>query len=152
MGSPLYFDDITVGLVLTSDKPYVITTEEIIEVAGRWDPQPFHLSEEAGAASQFGGLTASGLHTIAASLRLGFDAEPVTADRAGLGMNELRFVRPVRPGDELVMTMEILELRPSASRPDRGIVRGRREVRNQNGDVVLSYILTWMVERHQGGS
>ena len=152
MGSPLFFDDITVGLVLMSTKPYVITTEEIAEVAGRWDPQPFHLSEEAGAASQFGGLIASGLHTIAASLRLGFDEEPTTAAVAGLGMDELRLRRPVRPGDELVQTTEILELRPSASRPDRGIVRGRREVRNQNDVVVLSYILTWMVERHEGAT
>ncbi|HVW33363.1 MAG TPA: MaoC/PaaZ C-terminal domain-containing protein [Acidimicrobiia bacterium] len=151
MGSPLFFDDISVGLVLRSDKPYVVTAGEIVEVAERWDPQPFHLSEAAGAASQFGGLVASGLHTIAASLRLGFDAEPVTADRAGLGMDELRFIRPVRPDDELVMATEIIELRPSVSRPDRGIVRGRREVRNQAGEVVLTYLLTWMVERHPPG-
>lgn len=146
-GTPLLFDDIAVGMVLATSEPYEITKEEIVEVAGRWDPQPFHLDEEAGNASQFGGLVASGVHTIAASVRLGTLEEPLTAAVAGLGMDELRMHHPVRPGDLLQQTTEVIDVRPSRSRPDRGIVRGLRTVRNQHGIVVLTYILSWMVER-----
>ena len=116
-------------------------------MAGRWDPQPFHLDNDAGAASHFGGLVASGLHTIAASIWLGDREMPKTAAIAGLGMDKLRLRHPVRPGDRLHQTTEVVQLRPSQSRPDRGIVRGHRTVRNQDGVVVLTYVLTWMVER-----
>jgi acyl dehydratase len=143
----LLFDDIAVGLVLSAQEPYEVTAEEIVEVAGRWDPQPFHLDEAAAAASHFGGLVASGLHTIAASIALGAREVPATAALAGLGMDELRFVRPVRPGDRLQQTTEVIELRPSESRPDRGIVRGRRTVTRQDGAPVLVYVLSWMVQR-----
>ena len=146
-GGRLLFDDIPVGLVLSTSDAYEITAEEIIEVAGRWDPQPFHLDEAAGAASHFGGLVASGLHTIAASMALGAREAPATAAVAGLGIDELRFLRPVRPGDRLQQTTEVLEARPSQSRPDRGIVRARRTVTRQDGAPVLVYLLSWMVER-----
>jgi len=145
--TPLLFDDISVGMVLATTEPYEMTKEEIVEVAGRWDPQPFHLDEEAAAATDFGGLVASGLHTIAASVRLGTREVPATAAVAGLGMDELRMRHPVRPGDLLQQSTEVVEVRPSRSRPDRGIVRGRRTVRNQDGVVVLAYVLTWMVAR-----
>jgi acyl dehydratase len=124
-----------------------ITADEIMEVAGRWDPQPFHLDPVAAEATDYGGLIASGLHTIAASICLGEREEPGTAAVAGLGIDELRFLHPVRPGDRLRQTTEVVEVRPSRSRPDRGIVRGRRTVTNQDGEAVLSYVLTWMVER-----
>jgi acyl dehydratase len=145
--TPLLFDDISVGLVMATTEPYEITKEEIVEVAGRWDPQPFHLDEEAAAATDFGGLVASGLHTIAASVRLGTREVPVTAAVAGLGMDDLRMCHPVRPGDLLQQSTEVVEVRRSQSRPDRGIVRGRRTVRNQDGVVVLTYVLSWMVAR-----
>ena len=93
------------------------------------------------------GLVASGLHTIAASIWLGDREMPKTAAIAGLGMDKLRLRHPVRPGDRLHQTTEVVQLRPSQSRPDRGIVRGHRTVRNQDGVVVLTYVLTWMVER-----
>ena len=146
-GAPLLFDDIRVGTVLSTEDTYEITRAEIIEVAGRWDPQPFHLDEEAAAISHFGGLVASGLHTLAASLRLSYHERPRTAAVAGLGFDELRMLRPVRPGDRLRQTTEILDTRPSATRPDRGIVQARRTVHNQDGVAVMSYVLTWMVER-----
>jgi acyl dehydratase len=146
-GTPLLFDDISVGMVLATTEPYEITKEEIVEVASRWDPQPFHLDEEAAAATDFGGLVASGLHTIAASVRLGTREVPGTAAVAGLGMDELRMCHPVRPGDLLQQSTEVVDVRPSQSRPDRGIVRGRRTVRNQDGVVVLTYVLSWMVAR-----
>jgi len=145
--APLRFDDLRVGTVLSSTEPYEITRDEIVEMAQRFDPQPFHLDDEAGAASHFGGLVASGLHTLAASIRLGAGEAPATAAVAGLGMDEIRMLQPVRPGDRLQQTTEITGLRPSASRPDRGIVRGKRTVRNQDGVPVMTYTLTWMVER-----
>ena len=145
--APLRFDDITVGTVMSSSEPYEITRDEIVEVASRWDPQPFHLDDEAAEGSHFGGLVASGLHTIAASIWLGDREMPRTAAIAGLGMDELRMRHPVRPGDRLHQTTEVIDVRPSQSRPDRGVVRGRRTVRNQDGVVVLTYFLTWMVER-----
>jgi acyl dehydratase len=143
----LLFDDLEVGMVMSTGEPYAMTRDEIVEVAGRWDPQPFHIDEEAARATDYKGLIASGLHTLAASIRLSIDERPATAAVAGLGIDELRFVRPVRPGDRLTQTTEVVELVPSRSRPDRGIVRGRRTVRNQDGNVVLTYLLTWMVER-----
>lgn len=143
----LLFDDLRVGTVMSTSEAYEITREEIVEVAGRWDPQPFHLDDEAAADSQFGGLVASGLHTLAASVRLGTLEQPSTASIAGLGMDEIRMLHPVRPGDRLQQTTDVTELLPSRSRPDRGIVRARRTVRNQDGVAVLTYLLTWMVER-----
>jgi acyl dehydratase len=134
-------------MVMSTSEVYEITKDEIVEVAGRWDPQPFHLDEEAGAASHFGGLVASGLHTLAASIRLGTQEEPRTAAVAGLSIDAVRMRQPVRPGDRLQQTTEIVGVRPSRSRPDRGIVQGRRTVRNQGGVAVLTYDVTWMVER-----
>jgi acyl dehydratase len=145
--APLRFDDLRVGAVMTATEPYEITRDEIVEMAQRFDPQPFHLDDEAGAASQFGGLVASGLHTLAASIRLGAREEPATAAVAGLGIDEIRMLAPVRPGDRLEQTTEVTGLRPSASRPDRGIVRARRTLRNQNGVTVMTYLISWMVER-----
>ena len=141
------FDDIVVGSMMTSPEPYEITAEEIKEVASRWDPMPFHLDDGAGAASHFGGLVASGAHTIAASIRLGALEVPRTAAIAGLGIDELRFLAPVRPGDRLSQTTEIIEKIPSSSRADAGIVRGRRSLRNQDGIAVMTYVVTWMVAR-----
>jgi acyl dehydratase len=145
--TPLLFDDIAPGMVLVTSDAYEMTRAEIVEVAGRWDPQPFHLDEAAAAATDFGGVVASGLHTFAASIALGAREVPGTAAVAGLGMDEMRMCHPVRPGDRLQQTTEVVEVRPSRSRPDRGIIRGRRTVRNQDGVVVLTYVLTWMVER-----
>jgi acyl dehydratase len=144
---PLFFEDIAVGTVMKAEKPYEITAEEIREVASRWDPQPFHLDEAAGAASHFGGLVGSGLHTIAASIRLGTQEVPGTAAIAGLGIDQLRFLAPIRPGDRLTQTSEVIETRPSRSRPDAGILWARRTVRNQDDVEVMAYVVSWMVER-----
>jgi acyl dehydratase len=143
----LYFDDIVVGTAMRSTRPYEITAEEIKEVGRRWDPMPFHVDEAAGAASIFGGLVASGGHAIIISIRLMTEEVPTTAAMAGLAIDELRFRRPLRPGDRLSQTTEIIDARPSATRPDAGIVRGRRSMVNQDGVEVLTYVVTWMVER-----
>lgn len=145
--APLLFDDIAVGTVLHSSEPYAVTAEEIKEVGRRWDPMPFHVDEAAGAASIFGGLVGSGGHSIIVSICLGAGEEPRIAAIAGLGIDELRFIRPLRPGDVLTQTTEIVETRPSSSRPDSGIIRGYRILRNQDGLEVLTYLVTIMVAR-----
>ena len=149
--APLQFDDIEVGTVMKSTMTYEVTADEIKEVGRRWDPMPFHVDEAAGAASIFGGLVGSGGHSIMVSIRLGADEEPRTDAIAGLGIDDLRFRRPLRPGDRLSQTTEIVEKRPSDTRRDAGIVRGRRILRNQNGDEVLTYVVTWMVSRAGAG-
>lgn len=148
---PLCFEDIPVGLVSTASDPYEVTRDEIVEMGLRFDPQPFHVDEAAGEASDFGGLVASGVHTISVSTMLTHREVPRTAARVGLGIDEVRLLRPVRPGDRLRQTTEIVERRPSGSRPDRGIVRGRRTLVNQNGDTVFTCIVTWMVARKAPG-
>jgi acyl dehydratase len=144
---PLFFEEIEIGTVLVANTPYLVTAEEIKEVARRWDPQPFHLDEAAGEASHFGGLVGSGAHSIAISICLGNEEVPGTAAVAGLGIDELRFIAPIRPGDRLTQTDEIIDARPSGSRPQWGIVRGQRTLRNQDGVTVLTCVVTWAVER-----
>lgn len=143
----ILFDDIRVGMTMSTNATYDVTKEEIVEVAGRWDPQPFHLDEITAEGTDFKGLVASGLHTLAASVWLATLEQPATAAVAGLGMDRLRMCHPVRPGDRLHQTTEVVEVRPSRSRPNRGIVRARRTVHNQDSVVVLTYFVTWMVER-----
>jgi acyl dehydratase len=120
--------------------PYVVTREEIMEFARRYDPQPFHLDEEAGRAMHFGGLVASGWHTAAIAHRLLIEgALKETASLGSPGLDELRWLKPVRPGDALTLRIEVLELMPSRSKPDRGSIRWRFELRNQHGETVMSH-------------
>lgn len=133
-----YFEDFAPGQVFELGS-VEITEAAIVEFAKQWDPQPFHLTEQGGAASPFGGIIASGWHTAAAFMRLYVDAFlSDTVPHGGYGVDELRWVRPVRPGDVLSGRATIEEVRPSTSRPDRGTVRLLWEMRNQDGDVVLS--------------
>jgi len=122
--------------------------DEIVEFARAWDPQAFHLDEEAAAASIYGGLIASGWHTVCVFMRLFADGLLNRAAAMGSpGVDELRWLRPVRPGDTLEARLEILEVRPSRSKPDRGIVRARSVVVNQEGEEVLSFVATLMFKR-----
>src|SRR5256885_16684829 len=109
----LLFDDMSVGTVMTVSEAYEITADEIVEVSRRWDPQPFHLDPVSAAASHFGGLVASGLHTIAASPALGSRETPGTAAIAGLGPDHLRFLHPVPPGDRLAPSPHVTAALPS---------------------------------------
>jgi acyl dehydratase len=118
-----------------------LTANEIIAFGRQFDPQPFHVDEEAGRTSPFGSLIASGWHTAATAHRLlvaGFSPQALTFGSPGV--DELRFLRPVRPEDTLTLRATVLETRPSASRPDRGVVRLRTELLNQQGEIVLSMI------------
>jgi acyl dehydratase len=113
--------------------------EEIVEFAGKYDPQPFHLSEEGGKASPFGGLIASGWHTCSAMM--GILVRDMLADSTSMGspgLDNIRWLKPVRVDDTVRLTVQVLDKRVSASKPDRGIVATRWEAHNQHGELVLT--------------
>jgi acyl dehydratase len=133
-----WFEDFRVGEVVEFG-PVIVTEREIVEFATRYDPQPFHVDADAAAHGPFGGLVASGWHTTA--LFMGMFVRGVLLDSASLGspgVEELRWVAPVRPGDELRGRSTVVELRESATNPHRGTVFTRNEVVNQDGTVVMT--------------
>lgn len=130
-----YLDDLAVGQRFTSAS-LSVDTDGIKAFARQFDPQPFHLDDEAAASSLFGGLAASGWHTAALTMRLLVDGgAPIAGGVIGAG-GEVAWPRPTRPGDVLTVESEVIEVRPSKSRPDRGMVTLRSETRNQRGEVV----------------
>jgi acyl dehydratase len=121
--------------------------DEIKAFARQFDPQPFHLDEEAAKRSVFGGLVASGWHTAAISMRLQVESGlPIAGGMIGLG-GELTWPRPTYPGDVLVVVSEVEEVTPSRSRPDRGTVKVRSETRNQREEVVQILTARMLVPR-----
>ena len=135
-----YFEDFEPGQVLELGS-HAVSEDEIIEFARRFDPQPFHLDPEAAAASVFGGLIASGWHTGSMWMRLYVDAMlGSVAAQGSPGIEELRWLAPVRPGDTLHGRLTVLDTTPSERRPDRGTVRIRGEMVNQDGVTVLSMV------------
>ena len=142
-----YFEDLRIGARFQS-RPYKVTEAAIISFAREFDPQPFHLDPEAARQSLFEGLVASGWHTAVITMRLlvqsGFN---LAGGTIGLGADELRWPKPVRPGDELQAEIEIVGLRLSRSKPDRGMVRIRYKTRNQNDDIVMTMSATVLVPR-----
>ena len=135
----LFFEDFSVGM----EKEFggaVMTKEAIIDFARQFDPQPFHIDEEAAGESVYGGLIASGWHTAATVMRLLVD-ESLGKKSGSLGsggVDELRWLKPVRPGDTIRVRSHIFEVRESARRPDRGIVRSDYTVLNQHGEEVMT--------------
>ena len=131
-----YLEDFAVGQTFGSGR-LRIDREQIKAFAAEFDPQPFHLNEETARSTMFGGLVASGWHTAALTMRLlvESDLKPV-GGIVGAGFDELRWPRPVRPGDELRVESEVLEVRPSTSRPERGLIKVRTTTLNQNGEAV----------------
>ncbi|MDB5080254.1 MAG: Acyl dehydratase [Chloroflexi bacterium] len=137
-----YFENFQVGQVIELGSRQV-TESEIIEFASEYDPQPFHLDHAKGKASLFGGLAASGWHTGSMLMRMLVDTVLNDADSKGSpGIDNLRWYKPVFPGDTLTARMTILETRPSNSRPNIGIIRYRCEVTNQDGTVVMGLVVT----------
>jgi acyl dehydratase len=122
-----------------------VTAEEIIAFAREYDPQSFHLSEEGGRATPYGGLIASGWHTAALTMRMLVDHVLTRHGLGSPGLDELRWLAPVRPGDRLRWQVTVLEARRSRSKPDRGIVRQRVEAFNQRGEQVLSWTAAGLV-------
>lgn len=143
----VFLEDLQVGQRFGSDT-IEVTTENIFGFARDFDPQPFHLDEEAARRSIFKELTASGWHTAAMSMRLFVTGEfkPVGGS-IGLAVDELRWPQPVRPGDILKLETEILDVRKSRSKPDRGIIRIRNVTTNQRGEIVQTFMAFVMVRR-----
>ena len=132
------FEDYPPGAVFECDD-ISVTEAEIIEFARKYDPQDMHVDREAAARGRFGGLVASGWHTAAVTMRLVVDNFlPKAASLASPGLDELRWLKPVRPGDVLRIRVTVVEATPSRSRSDRGMVRSLVEALNQDGDVVMS--------------
>jgi acyl dehydratase len=146
----LYLEDIAVGQTFRSGR-MTVDKARIKTFAAEFDPQPFHLDEAAAQNSIFRNLAASGWHTAAITMRLLVDSEFKPAGGIiGAGFDELRWPRPVRPGDELRVESEVLEIRPSKSRPNQGLVKVRTTTLNQNGEAVQVFIGNLVVPRCPG--
>jgi acyl dehydratase len=142
----LYFEDLELGRRSEVGR-YLLTREESIAFALRWDPQPFHVDEDAALRSIYGGLTASSLHLFAICTRLFFDWEERIAILAMLGKDAVRFPNPARPGEELRYSTACTEKRESRSKPDRGIVTLADELVNPRGELVLAQQVSLLVSR-----
>ena len=150
--SKRYFEDFAVGQTFGSGRIRV-EPERIKSFAAEFDPQPFHLDEAAASRSIFGGLAASGWHTAALTMRLLVDSGLDPAGGiVGAGFDELRWPRPVRPGDELHLESEVLEARPSRTRPEQGWVKMRTTTSNQNGEPVQILVANLVVPRRGAAS
>ena len=147
-----YLDDFGVGQVFRSGRIRV-EADRIKSFAAEFDPQPFHLDPEAATHTFFRGLVASGWHTAALTIRLLVDSELKPAGGIiGLGFEELRWPRPVRPGDELSLQAEVLQVRPSQSHPEQGLIKIRVTTLNQTGEAVLTQVGTLLVRRRASAS
>jgi acyl dehydratase len=125
-----------------------IDAEQIKIFASQYDPQAFHLDEKAAAATFFGGLVASGWHTAALTMRMIVDSDlKIAGGLIGAGAEELKWPRPVRPGDTLHIVSEVLEVRPSKSRPDQGIIKVRTQTMNQADEPVMIFVANMLVPR-----
>jgi len=149
---PLYLEDFAVGQKHVSGS-LRLDAEAIKAFARQFDPQPFHLDEESGRGSLFDGLAASGWHTAALTMRLLVDSPLKPAGGIiGTRAEELQWPRPVRPGDELHVEAEVLEVRPSRSRPGEGYVKFRSTTLNQRGEPVQALVMNLLVRsRPRGG-
>jgi len=141
-----YFEDFAVGAVIES-QAMTLTESQIMDFAAMWDPQPFHVSKPDAEATMFGGIIASGFHTLVVTFRLIWQNGPHQhTNVGGIGMDQVRWPRPVRPGDTLRARAEVKETRPSASKPF-GHVRLAYTTTNQDGEVVLTADLLHLVAK-----
>ncbi|MEN2749061.1 MaoC family dehydratase [Sphingomonas sp. T9W2] len=146
-----YFEDIAVGDTARFGS-YLVDRDAVIDFARQYDPQPFHLSEEAAARTHFGRLAASGWHSCAMTMAMlveHWTTHPV-ASLGAAGIDELRWRRPVYPGDTLSCETEVLSVRPSTSRPEMGSVASQVTVRNQDDQVVLTFISQALIATRSG--
>ncbi len=143
-----YLEDFAAGQRFGGAGRIRIEKARSIAFAAEFDPQPFHLDEQAASGSIFGGLAASGWHTAAATMRLLVESDFQPAGGIlGAGFDELRWPRPVRPGDELRVESEVLEVRESKSRPDQGVIKVRTTTLNQHGEPVQISVGNLIVPR-----
>ncbi len=144
--TPLFLDDLTPGQTWATGS-HTLTEEEVVAFAADFDPQPFHLDDAAAAGTLFGRLAASGWHTAGITMRLQVrEGPPIAGGLIGAG-GEIAWPRPTYPGDTLRVTCEILEVRPSRSRPERGIVRMLTTTYNQHDEVVQTLTAALVVPR-----
>ena len=142
-----FLDDLAAGQTFTTNG-VTLTEGDIIDFAWRYDPQPFHLDVGAATRSPYGGLIASGFQSLALCFRLFIQTGVFLESSIGSpGIDELRWLAPVRPGDTLHCEVEVLEVKPSASKPDRGIARLKYRAINQQGVAVLSFIVMHLLHR-----
>ncbi len=147
-----YLEDLVVGERIVS-APVEFTETDIRDFAHRFDPQPMHLDSEAAAQGPLKGITASGWHTTAVVMRLIVEARPFGgAPVLGLGVDELKWPNPVRPGDTITAEIEVVQITPSRSKPTHGVVRVHITGRNHTGDIVLSMFPNLWVPRRGGRS
>jgi acyl dehydratase len=148
----LTFEDLPPGHFGTFG-PRRVTREEILAFAAEFDPQPMHLDEAAAAKSMLKGLSASGWHLCSITMRMMFDGYiGRTASLGSPGVNELRWLAPLRPGDDLTLDIEVMEARVSRSRPSTGIVTFKALVRNAAGELLCEMVSPIIVERRAGGA
>lgn len=149
----MYFEDLIVGSRQSFGR-YEVTREEVVDFATRFDPQAFHLSDEAAAQTYFGRLSASGWHSCAMTMRMLVD-NMSEVEQAGLGspgVDSIRWIKPVYPGDVLRCETELIEKRRSNSRPDMGIFKSRCRTFNQDGEMVLEMVSNGLIRvRHPEG-
>jgi acyl dehydratase len=147
-----YFEDFKPGDVVPMGER-TITREEIIAFAREFDPQPFHIDEEAARESMYGGIIASGWHTCALMMRMMCDSHLNDCASLGApGLDNIRWLLPVRPGDTLKAVRQILETRPSQSKPQVGLIKSRWEVRNQDDQLVMTLEGVGMFGRRKPGN
>jgi acyl dehydratase len=153
MASPgRYFEDFTVGLRFRSPGAVAMTAERIKSFAAEFDPQPFHLDENAAEGTLFAGLVASGWHTAAVAMRLIVDSDlGLSGQGAGVAIESMRWLRPVRPNDDLRVEGVVTEVRPSRSHADRGVVKFKTLVYNQRDEVVLEAAHVVVLRRRESG-
>ncbi len=150
MSRDLWLDDFRPGQRFTTEGA-TLSEAQIMAFAFEWDPQPFHIDKPAAAQSAYGGIIASGFQTLLVAFRLILQARIFNAASMGSpGMDEIRWLRPVRPDDTLRVEAEVLEVRPSKSRPDRGMVRIAYTVTNQHGEAVMTFTVTHILKRAAG--
>lgn len=147
--TPLYLDDLAPGRIFRGAGATLVDAAVMTAFAQQFDPQPFHLDDAAARNTMFGGLAASGWHTAALTMQLFVsDGPPLAGGIIGAGTDELRWPKPVRPGDRLRIECEVLEVRPSRSRPEQGLVKMKTTTLNQNGEPVQIMVANLVVARN----
>lgn len=152
-GDLKYFEDLVVGTKASFGR-YEVTRDEVVEFASKYDPQPFHLSDEAAAQTHFGRLAASGWHTAAMAMRMAVEnmKDQRSASLGSPGLDELRWLKPVYPGDVLRCESELLDKRVSRSRPEMGITKGRTTVFNQHDEPVMTFVANGLIRTRSQGN
>jgi acyl dehydratase len=148
----LYFEDLAIGRSFATGSAEV-SAADIIDFARRFDPQDFHLDADKAAASSFGGLVASGLHTLSLSMRLFFDLRLWPEAILGSpGLREVQWLKPLRPGDRIHAVATVTELERSRSKPDRGVVTMRHDTFNERGERIMIALCLHLLRVRQDGS